>query len=467
MTSSIKQVIKRTGAVVPFTPERITNAIYRAAVAVGGRDRSIAENLTQQVIDILATIPPDGVPQRSPSSCSECSEVGVDRDPTVEEIQDVVEQVLIHNGHAKVAKAYILYREERARLRREKAARGYREASNIPWRKIYEVLRWSVDHDLHTVERLNARIAHGGFPHIVQAGDRCYEEDIDTAVQLIVQRRHHLKLVIIAGPSSSGKTTTTIKLGQRLAKAGLSLMTLNVDNYFFDLEQHPKDEFGDYDFETPQALDLRLINQHLVHLIAGEEVRLPRYDFKTGKRLDGVTPMRIGSNDIILIDSLHGLYPPMTEDVEDGLKFLLYIEPLLQMKGPDGRMIRWTDLRLMRRIVRDATHRAYEPQKTLEHWHYVRSSEMRNILPYAHSTDYIINSAVSYELPVMRRRLLESFARWAQNYRQDPLRADACERAKRVYQLLQSVAPIEEKDEEAIPPTSHLREFIGGSSYQY
>jgi uridine kinase len=177
MGTTITHVIKRTGDVVPFTPERITNAIYRAAVAVGGRERSIAEGLTLQVVDILEETTPPG------------------QHPTVEEIQDVVEKVLIENGHAKVAKAYILYREERASRRRDKAARGYRESSNIPWRKIYEVLRWSVDHDLHTVERLNARITRGEFPHIVQESDRCYEEDIDTAAQLIVQRRDELKLV--------------------------------------------------------------------------------------------------------------------------------------------------------------------------------------------------------------------------------------------------------------------------------
>ena len=130
-------------------------------------------------------------------------------------------------------------------------------------------------------------------------------------------------------------------------------------------------------------------------------------------------------------------------------------------------MIRWTDLRLMRRMVRDASFRAYDPQRTLEHWHYVRTSEMRNIIPYANNTDYIVNGAVPYELPVMRRRLLDSFARWAVEYRDDPLRTDAQERAERVASLLAAVHPIEPRDEEAIPATSHLREFIGGSAYDY
>ena len=449
MSPQPTHVIKRTGAVVPFNAERITNAIYRAAVAVGGRDRATAEALTAQVVDILneTTLP--------------------GHDPTVEEIQDVVEKVLIENGHARVAKAYILYREERARRRREKAARGYRESSNIPWRKIYEVLRWSIEHDLHTVARLNRRLRRGEFPNIVQESERAYEEDIDTAAQLIADRQDTLRLVIIAGPSSSGKTTTTIKLGERLSKIGLSLVTLNVDNYFFDLELHPRDEFGDYDFETPQALDLSLINQHLNRLINGEEVLIPYYDFKTSKRHDNVTPMRLGPGDIILIDSLHGLFPSMTQDITDAQKFELYIETLLQMEDPSGRMIRWTDLRLMRRMVRDEQHRAYDPRRTLEHWHYVRSSEMRNIIPYANTTDYIINGALSYELPVMRRRLLEGFAQWAEDYAGDALRVDAHQRAQRLHALLQAIAPIDEKDEHAIPANSHFREFIGGSQYEY
>ncbi|NLG27437.1 MAG: response regulator SirA, partial [Chloroflexi bacterium] len=150
---------------------------------------------------------------------------------------------------------------------------------------------------------------------------------------------------------------------------------------------------------------------------------------------------------------------------EPELKFKLYIEPLLQMKGPDGHYIRWTDLRLMRRMERDAAHRAYDPRRTLEHWHYVRSSEMRNILPYVNSVDHIVASGLPYELPVMRRRLLDSFAQWVDDYRNDPLRQDAYERAERVHTLLQAVTPVE--DESPIPPDSLLREFIGGSSLKY
>ncbi len=445
--AKITHVVKRTGAVVPFRKERIVNAIYRAAVAVGGRDRAVSEGLADQVVAMLEEkTPPDHI-------------------PTIEEIQDVVEKVLIENGHAKTAKAYILYRDERARQRSKRGQRVAHPSENIPWCKMWHVLDWAVEHDLHTVEHLNARIARGEFREIVRETDHAYNDDITAASEVIHERRDKVRIVIIAGPSSSGKTTTTTKLSHLLKKIGLSLVPLTVDNYFHDLELHPKDEFGDYDFETPQALDLPLISEHLVRLIAGEEVLTPFYDFKTGKRHDDHTPMQIGPSEVILIDSLHGLYAPMTEGVDAERKFKLYIEPLMQMKGPDGRYIRWTDLRLMRRMERDAAYRAYDPQSTLEHWHYVRSSEMRHIIPYVNTTDYIVNSALPYELPVMRARLFHHFEKWADLYKDDPLREDAFERAERVYRLLKAVTPIE--DDSAVPPDSLLREFIGGSCYEY
>ena len=445
--STILNVVKRSGAVVPFNPDRITNAIYRAAVEVGGRDRSIAEGLTDQVVRILeARIQPGTY-------------------PTIEEIQDVVEKVLIENGHAKVAKAYILYREERARLRRERAHKASQPSENIPWAKIWHVLDWSVTNQVHDLASLNRRIRSGEVQAIVSEGEAAYAEDVENATEMIAHRQKDLKVVLITGPSSSGKTTTTIKVSQRLQRMGMQLVTLNVDNYFFDLELHPKDEFGDYDFETPQALDLPLINRHLQELIQGNEIHIPYYDFKSGHRYNDHTPMKLGVNDVLLIDSLHGMYPAMTEDIPDEVKFKLYLEPLLQMKGPEGRYVRWTDLRLIRRMLRDAAHRAYDPRRTLEHWHYVRASELRNIIPNINNADYIINSSMPYELSLYKPKMIEQFANWVAQYQNDPLREDAYQRAKRVHDLLAAVEPIE--DDRCVPVDSVLREFIGGSCYTY
>jgi len=445
--SEITQVVKRTGAVVPFKKERISNAIYQAAVAVGGRDRERAEALADEVVEVLENQTP------------------VEHTPTVEEIQDVVEKVLIENGHAKTAKAYILYREDRARRRRERARRHEKPSGNIPWAKIWEALDWAVEHRLHTVGQLNGRIAAGEFPQIVREADRFYKEDITTAAEMIKDWRERVRVVLITGPSSSGKTTTTTKLAHLLRRAGINLKPLAVDNYFFNLELHPKDEFGDYDFETPQALDLDLINEHLQRLLKGEEVMIPFYDFQTGQRHDGQTPMRVGPDEMVLIDSLHGLFPDMTEGIDDETKFKLYVEPLLQMKGPEGKYVRWTDLRLMRRMVRDANFRAYDPERTLGHWHYVRKSEMRNIIPYASTADHIINTGLPYELPIMKAHLFEYFEEWVDKYQDDPLRQDAYVRADRVHSILNGVTAV--ADASPIPPDSLLREFIGGSCYEY
>ena len=432
---------------MPFNPDRITNAIYRAAVAVGGRDRNTAEQLSRQVVQILESNTPS------------------DYIPTVEEIQDIVEKVLIENGHAKVAKAYILYREERAQRRRDRAASASRPSENIPWAKIWTTLDWSVEHGVHTIENYNKRLANGELQAIIAESENAYRIDIENAVETLLECCQDLKMVIISGPSSSGKTTSTIKISQRLQHVGIKLVTLNVDNYFFDLEMHPKDEFGDYDFETPQALDIPLINEHLSRLVAGEEVKIPYYDFKTSRRQLDHTAMKIEPDEIILIDSLHGLYEQMTESVPKDQKFKLYLEPLLQMKTSDGNYIRWTDIRLMRRMLRDAAFRSYDPKKTLLHWHYVRSSEMRHIIPYLSQVDYIVNSAMPYELSIYKPKLFQYFNKWAEEFRDDPLRSDAYTRAVRVQKTLTEFNPVE--DETVVPPDSVIREFIGGSTYEY
>lgn len=443
----IKNVIKRTGTIVPFKPERITNAIYRAAIAVGGRDRDVAEHLSQQVVRILEEQTPQG------------------HIPHIEEIQDIVERVLIHEGHAKVAKAYILYRNERTRRRNEHDALISRPSINIPWAKNWHILDWAVDHGLNTVWGLNQRIEKGEFSDIVQESETAYAEDLDNATEQIIERAKELKIVIVTGPSSSGKTTTTIKLSQKLTTSGINCRPINLDNYFFDLEQHPKDEFGDYDFETPQALDLSLINEHLKRLLDGDEVLLPSYDFKAGKRTNDQILMKLEPDEVLLIDSLHGLYPSMTKGIPDKYKFKLYLEPLLQMKGPNGEYIHWADLRLIRRMLRDEINRAYDSRRTLEHWHYVRSSEMHNIIPNINQTDYIINTAMPYEVSIYRARLKSKFVKWEKIFKSDPLHHDAYKRITRILLWMNAVQPV--NDESTIPQDSVIREFIGGSSFNY
>jgi len=447
MQNKITHVTKRSGAIVPFNKERISNAIYRAVVAVGGRDKHKAGELAEYVVKILN------------------DKFSGNNTPNIEDIQDIVEKVLIENGHSTVAKEFILYREEAAKRRDSEGRLTSKLNENVPWAKVWRNLDWAVTHNLHTVDALNNRVANGEFPQIVNESERLYEDDVILGSELIIERLKDLRMVMISGPSSSGKTTTTIKLEEKLIKKGYKFKALNVDHYFFDLELHPKDEFGDYDFETPHALDLQLINEHLVKLSDGKEVLIPAYDFKTGTRKLNVTLMKLQKDELLLIDSLHGLYPEFSKDIPDDIKFKLYLEPLLQMKDNEGKYIRWTDLRLIRRMLRDSVHRAYNPQQTLEHWHYVRSSEMRNIIPYSNSADFIISSGMPYELPLYAHRLLKSFTGWDEKYKGDPLKTDAYERAARLHKVLKSITPV--ADDSPVPGNSVMREFIGGSTLEY
>jgi uridine kinase len=442
-----KFVIKRSGATVPFNPDRIANVIYRAAVSVGGRDKKKAEELAGRVIAAME------------------DSFGEGYIPHVEEIQDLVEKVLIENGHAKVAKEFILYRVEASR-RRAAGSRHFSKPNElIPWKKVWRSLDWAVSHNLHTVDAVNKRIKKGEFPQIVHESESFYETQLDTAAELIKERSRELKMVMVSGPSSSGKTTTTMKLEMRLSKMGMKFVPLVVDNYFYDLEMHPKDEFGDYDFETPQALDLEMINDHLKKLAEGKEIKIPYYDFKIGKRHLDATSMRLRENEVLLIDSLHGLYPEFSREIPASQKFKLYLEPLLQMKMAGGQYIRWTDLRLIRRMLRDSVHRAYNPEQTLLHWHYVRSSEKRTILPYSGSADYIVNTSMPFEVPLYSAKLLQSFREWEKKYKNDPLREDAYIRAARVAGMLEAIEPV--TDDSPVPGDSVLREFIGGSTIEF
>jgi uridine kinase len=440
----ITHIVKRDGSVAPFDREKVVTAIYKAAASVGGHDKALSDRLADEVVDFLSQAypPPDM--------------------PTVEDIQDMVEKVLIENGHAKTAKAYIVYREYRRRERERKAAKRGRE-SPLPYRLMYENLLWNLDHGCHTIEDLNRRIRDGSFPKLVKDADATYSEGVSRAAEAIASEEG-LRLIIVAGPSSSGKTTTTAKLALRLKQLGVETVLLNLDHYFFDLELHPRDEYGDYDFETPEALDINLINEHLTALTQGKKVKVPQYDFKTGKRLETFAEISIAPRQVILIDTLHGLYEPLTEGIDGHLKFKVYIETVSILRDKDGGFVRWTDLRLLRRMVRDQAQRGYDPRQTIGHWHYVRRSELKHIIPFIRDADYVLNGALPYELPYHKKHSYQHFPGFIKGWADDPKRRDAYIRAERIHRLLSQVEAYQ--DESIIAGDSLLREFIGGSIYK-
>ncbi|MCF6239699.1 MAG: response regulator SirA, partial [Candidatus Marinimicrobia bacterium] len=214
---SLAHVFKRDGTLVPYSRQRITNAIYRAAVAIGGRDKDKAAELAVIIERIL------------------CDNYSNEHPPMVEQVQDIVEKVLIEEGHAAVAKHFILYRATQNDKRKAKLSKSKLHQGNIPYQKIYEVLVWAADHDLNSVEKMNQRVAMGDYRQICLESDAAYEYDVQAAAELIAERGGETRIVVVAGPSSSGKTTTTRKLAHYLSKKGLGLVELNIDHYFFDL----------------------------------------------------------------------------------------------------------------------------------------------------------------------------------------------------------------------------------------
>ena len=249
----------------------------------------------------------------------------------------------------------------------------------------------------------------------------------------------------------------------RLEAAGVHVIPMSLDNYFFDLELHPKDEFGDYDFETPEAMDLPLINEHLAELDRGGGIEMPVYDFRTGKRTDRTTHFEPEPGTLILLDTLHGLFRGLTASVPDEHKFRLYIETISQLKDISGRYTRWTDIRLLRRMIRDSNVRADSPESTLLHWHYVRRSELKHIIPYQASADFHVNGALAYELPFLKLHLMQHFEPFLDEWRGNEKRLDGYIRARRIHDLLASIEDVD--DDSMVPDTSLLREFIGGGAY--
>jgi uridine kinase len=442
----IERVIKRDGSVAPFDKSKIVFAVLRAAVAVGGRNRELAERIADKVVAYL----------------EEEGRGGPEVDRSVEEIQDAVEKILIEEGHARTAKAYIVYRYEHALKRKGRDSLTY-SSENIPYRKLWETLSWAVDNLCCTLAQMRDYVSEGRFDELVERSEAFYEREIAAPISDIRDRLDKLRVIIMAGPSSSGKTTSTRKIAEALESAGKRMVPIEVDNYFFDLHTHPTDSYGDYDFETPQALDMELLNWNLADLVAGKTVEIPSYNFKTGRREGISEQLTLGPDDILLIDSLHGLYEPMTRSVPEAKKYKIYIETLAQIKDDEGLFVRWTDIRMMRRMVRDMQFRNYNPRETLLHWYLVRRAELRHIISRINTADIVVNSFLPSELPIMKRRLAHLFPDFIAEVANDPNRRDAYDRAVRINAMLSQVPNIDAED--AIPPGSLLREFIGGSIY--
>lgn len=267
--------------------------------------------------------------------------------------------------------------------------------------------------------------------------------------------RPGVKFVLIAGPSSSGKTTFSHRLSIQLRVNGLHPHPISVDNYFVDREKTPKDEDGNYNFECIEAIDVEKFNEDMSNLLAGEEVYLPVFDFKTGKRNFETKPKKLGENDILVIEGIHCLNPKLTEQLCDDRKFRIYISALTQLNIDEHNRIPTTDGRLIRRIVRDARTRGTSAKDTIARWPSVRRGEEQNIFPFQEEADVMFNSALVYELACLKvyaEPLLFGIDKSEPEYQE----------AKRLLKFLDYFVPV---PSEGVPFNSLLREFIGGSCF--
>jgi len=305
---------------------------------------------------------------------------------------------------------------------------------------------------VESVSGLNDAIANGRIREIILVSEALHEQRIAQIADLIARYRDEVRLVLIAGPSAAGKTTFSKRISIQLLGHGIRPFPLALDNYFVDREKTPKDEHGQYDFEVLEALDLELFNRHLLALMQGEPVQLPRFNFKSGQREEGEV-VQLGPDHVIIVEGIHGLNPQLVPSIPRERTFRIFISALTQLNIDRHNRVPTTDTRLLRRIVRDAIYRGYSAEETLNRWESVRRGEKRHIFPYQENADVMLNSALVYELAVLKP-LAEPLL--LQVEPSSPRRVEA----KRLLAFLHWFEPC---GPDMIPDNSILREFIGGS----
>ncbi|NOX62144.1 MAG: nucleoside kinase [Chloroflexi bacterium] len=325
-----------------------------------------------------------------------------------------------------------------------------------PRSPIFDVFReyskWLEALGIGYVANLNAAIKTGRLDEIILVTEALHEQRIGEIAEEIAARRDRVRIALVAGPSASGKTTFARRLAVHLLALGLRPLAISIDDYFLDREHTPRDEHGDYDFESLYAVDLPHLNRQLNQLIAGEEVQLPRFDFHDGKRLPGPT-VRIGPNHILILEGIHGLNPDLLPDVDPARCFRIYVSALTQLNLDRYNRISTTDTRLLRRIVRDAHFRGYSAAETISRWQSVRRGERKWIFPHQNRADVMFNSALTYEISMLKPLAMPLLLQI------EPGTVERIE-AARLLALLQWFRSAETTH---IPSDSILREFIGGS----
>lgn len=327
-----------------------------------------------------------------------------------------------------------------------------------PQPKLFHVMQrsreWTKTMGVDTVGALNDEITHGNINHLILLQEGLQEKLLADIADEIVSKNK--RIILIAGPSSSGKTTFSHRLSIQLQIAGLTPHPVSMDDYFLDRELSPRDENGNYNFETIASLDVDLLTKHINQLLDGEEIDVPSYNFITGKREYHGHKLKIGEKDVLVMEGIHGLNGTLTNEIPEDAKYRIYVSALNQINLDEHNRIPSSDGRLLRRIVRDAMTRGNDARETISRWDSVRKGEEDNIFPYQEEADVMFNSAQIYEIAVLKQYaepLLFAVPRDCPEYQE----------AKRLLKFLEYFLNI---PSEAIPKTSLLREFIGGSCFE-
>lgn len=319
---------------------------------------------------------------------------------------------------------------------------------------------WNDILGIESLAHLNKAVSIGKSAPIIQIAEALHERKYANIADMIYNRRDQVKLVLIAGPSSSGKTTSSNRIAIQCRTLGLNPIVLEMDNYFVSRDKTPLDENGEYDFESLYAMDLEFLNQQLNDILAGKEVELPKFDFVKGERIPSGRKIRMTEKDILIMEGIHALNKELTKDLDQSKLFRIYVSALTSLSLDENNVISTTDCRLLRRMVRDARTRGVSPEETILRWPSVRRGEEKNIFPFQENADVMFNSSLIFELP-----LLKYYAEPHLN--RIPVTSPAYTESVRMLKFLSHITPLTPEEIVAVPPTSVLREFIGGSSIKY
>lgn len=321
--------------------------------------------------------------------------------------------------------------------------------------KFLDYTKWGRKIKISNGADLNEVVSKGNYNELIQIAETYYNSQLSKIADKIEENKD-IRIVLISGPSSSGKTTSSKKLSIQLKSRGINTYPISIDDYFFDREKTPKDKNGKLDTESLNAVDVTLFNKHLTKLLNGETVELPEYNFVAGKREYNGRRVKLEKKDIIVIEGLHGLNDELTLSIDRKQKFKIYISPLTQLNIDNHNRIHTSDTRKLRRIVRDNRNRGHNASQTLAKWKEIREGEEKYIFPYQDEADVIINSALVYEIGVLKAYVEPLLFNVSEN---DPMYPEAI----RLINLLRNFLPIPSED---VPKDSLLREFIGRSCFE-